>query len=319
MLLTWTTGLRDGAADGAPAGRRRRRAVADLESGARTDLEAARGSPSGAPELEAALTERGPARSRRRRTRDRPAAGSTRPAVAAAVAPVHRMARSRPRTTASRGAAAEATARAADELGLLLVDDATLTRAVEEHRRRRGPGARRTPREHQLRTLGEELAAATARRTTLRRGSPRSAAERGALPARIAALARRSPAPAPPGRPSAQGGAARGARRPARGPRAGARVHPRAGGRPRGAGRRRAGDACGARPGSTCGRRASTAWPPRSPARSRSGPAARSAARPSTRTRPPPRRRPGRPCREGRAEAARRRQGHRAPARRAGA
>ena len=123
MLLTWTTGLRDGAAEAhrpaSPTRRGRRSRV-----GARTDLEAARG----LAERRARSRPRSPNRpgSSRRPTRTRPRGpGSTRPVA-------------RPRSllcTGWRGGdggpppaealAAEATSRAADELGLLLVDDAT--------------------------------------------------------------------------------------------------------------------------------------------------------------------------------------------------
>ena len=179
-----------------------------------------------------------------------------------------------------------------------------------------------SPASTQLRTLGEELAAATARRTTLeraaRRARPRSAPP---CPSASPPCARSSPS----ARAAGQALGAREARLAELDARleAHGQVLVFAGeleARPRGAGRRRPGHQPAAR---DLARPAGGA--PRRHGRRDRRRARRRRLLPGLRVRGPPAQgrrragRPRRPCREGRPEAARRRQGHRAPARRAGA
>ena len=170
-LLTWTTDLRDEAAEDASARRARTPRPSPTPSPGRGRSSRPRvPCSSGGPGVDAAARRAGSARRRQPEATPRPGAGSTPRAARAAVAPVHRMALAA--TSAHQraaAAAAEATGRAADELGLLLVDADALERAVGEAVDAAARVRAALPRERVLRSLGDEIAAATERRTDPRR------------------------------------------------------------------------------------------------------------------------------------------------------
>jgi len=187
-LLGWTADLRDAATEAHRGAVEDAAAVARTECGARAALETARGLVERRARVQAALSEQAGllasadahATARRRLDDAR---------RAAAVAPLHRMARAASADhRRAEVAAAQTTARAADELGLLLVDEATLARAVEDAVDGAAQVRAALPREDALRTLADDLAAASERRTTLAARLAELGERRDALPGRIAAL-----------------------------------------------------------------------------------------------------------------------------------
>jgi exonuclease SbcC len=187
-LLAWVTGLRDAAVAARDAADGAATAAVAAEATSRSALEAARATVDRRRRVAAAAAERhqllaeSPGHDAGRRALD----AARR---AAAVTPLHRIdtsARAAHAQAATR--AALATQRAADDLGLLMVDEATLSEAVQGAVDDAARVRAALPRQKRLRALGREVTEARARQDAVAASIETLTAERAALPGRITAL-----------------------------------------------------------------------------------------------------------------------------------
>ncbi|HEU4810644.1 MAG TPA: SMC family ATPase [Nocardioides sp.] len=186
--LGWAAGLRDTAKASLQHATTETRRAAGAESGARGELETARVLLERRARVEAALAEQerllaaadDHAEARRRLDAARRAAG---------VAPVHRMAAAATLGHQRAAAAADkATSRAAEQLGLLLVDEDTVARAVEEAVDAAARVRAALPVEELARSLTVDIADATRSRALLDTRLGELTGERAALPGLVTDL-----------------------------------------------------------------------------------------------------------------------------------
>ena len=187
-LLGWATGLRDHAVQERTAADAAVTAAADAETATRGALEGGRSLTRRRGRLDAAAAELAVL------TAEQPQDAADRRALdaarrAAAVAPVDRMATASDRALAAAVAQADrAGAVAADDLGLLLVDEDTLAGAVQQAVDDEARVRALLPRERRLHELDDEVARLERRRETGHARRATLAEEHAALPARIVTL-----------------------------------------------------------------------------------------------------------------------------------